>query len=54
MEKDIQATIEFIAIFQDGTHSIESGFTPAQLVALKSKAEATLKFLLEIEFSTNN
>jgi hypothetical protein len=54
VEKDIQATIEFIAIFQDGTHSIESGFTPAQLVALKSKAEATLKFLLEIEFSTNN
>lgn len=54
VEKDIQATIEFISIFQDGTHSIESGFTPAQLVALKSKAEATLKFLLEIEFSTNN
>ena len=54
VEKDIQATIEFIAIFQDGTHSIESGFTPAQLVALKSKAEATLKFLLEIEFSTNH
>lgn len=54
VEKDIQATLEFIAIFQDGTHSIESGFTPAQLIALKSKAEATLKFLLEIEFSTNN
>jgi hypothetical protein len=53
VEKDIQATIEFIAIFQDGTHSIESGFSPAQLIALKSKAEATLKFLLEIEFSTN-
>lgn len=54
VEKDIQATIEFISIFQDGTHSIESGFTLGQLVALKSKAEATLKFLLEIEFSTNN
>jgi len=54
VEKDIQATIEFISIFQDGTHSIESNFTPQQLVAIKSKAETTLKFLLEIEFSTNN
>jgi hypothetical protein len=53
VEKDIQSTIEFIAIFQDGTHSIESGFTQQQLIAMKSKAETTLKFLLEIEFSTN-
>ncbi len=53
VEKDIQATIEFIDIFQDGTHSIESGFTQQQLIAIKSKAETTLKFLLEIEFSAN-
>lgn len=53
VEKDIQSTIEFIGIFQDGTHSIESGFTPQQLIAMKSKAETTLKFLLEIEFSAN-
>ena len=53
VEKDIQATIEFIGIFQEGTHSIDSGFTPQQLIAMKSKAESTLKFLLEIEFSTN-
>ncbi|HBG69654.1 MAG: hypothetical protein A2W93_12180 [Bacteroidetes bacterium GWF2_43_63] len=53
VEKNIQATLEFINIFQDGTHSIESGFTPQQLIAMKSKAETTLKFLLEIEFSTN-
>jgi hypothetical protein len=53
VEKNIQATLEFIDIFQDGTHSIESGFTPQQLIAMKSKAETTLKFLLEIEFSTN-
>jgi|ERR1035437_406440 hypothetical protein len=54
VEKDIKATIEFISIFQEGTHNIESSFTPQQLVAIKSKAETTLKFLLEIEFSTNN
>jgi len=54
VEKDIQATIEFIDIFQDGTHSIESGITPQQLIAIKSKAETTLKFLLEIEFSANS
>lgn len=53
VEKDIQSTLEFIAIFQGGTHGIESGFTPQQLIAMKSKAETTLKFLLEIEFSTN-
>jgi hypothetical protein len=53
VEKDIQSTLEFITIFQEGTHSIESGFTPQQLIAMKSKAETTLKFLLEIEFSTN-
>lgn len=53
VEKDIQATIEFIGIFQEGTHSIETDFKYPQLVAMKSKAEATLKFLLEVEFSAN-
>jgi len=53
IEKDIQATLEFINIFQAGTHSIESGFSPKQLIALKCKAETTLKFILEIEFSAN-
>ena len=50
---DIQSTIIFIDIFQDGTHSIESGITPQQLVAFKSKAETTIKYLLEIEFGVN-
>ena len=53
IEKDIQTTLEFFNIFQEGTHSIESFLTPKQLIALKSKAETTLRFLLEIEFSTN-
>lgn len=53
IEKDIQTTIEFIDLFQEGTHSIESSLTPRQLTALRSKAETTIRFLLEIEFSAN-
>ncbi|MGA0558305.1 hypothetical protein ACO2Q8_16720 [Larkinella sp. VNQ87] len=53
IEKDIQATIEFINLFQDGTHSIESGFELEQLFAIKIKAETTLKFMLEVEFNIN-
>lgn len=54
VDKDVQSTLEFINIFQQGTHSIDDNFSPQQLVAIKSKAETTLKFLLEIEFSANN
>lgn len=53
VEKDIDATIEFINLFQEGTHSIESNFTEPQMIALRSKAESTLRFLLEIEFNVN-
>jgi len=53
VEKDIEATLEFIDIFQRGTHSISNPFTDSQLIMIKSKAESTLKFLLEIEFGIN-
>lgn len=53
VEKDIQATIELITIFQGGTHSIDSKFNESQMIALKSKAESSLKFLLEIEYGIN-
>lgn len=53
VEKDINATNEFIGIFQEGTHSLENKFSPYQVTAIKSKAETTLKFLLEIEFTAN-
>jgi hypothetical protein len=53
VEKDIEATLAFIDIFQDGTHNIESGITLHQLIAMKSKAESNIKFILEIEFSAN-
>lgn len=53
VDKDVKATLEFINIFHQGTHSINDNFTPQQLIAIKSKAETTLKFILEIEFSVN-
>lgn len=53
IEKDVEATLEFIDLFQKGTHSIDNDFSQSQLIAIKSKAEATLKFIVEIEFSSN-
>ncbi len=54
IKKDVDATIAFIDIFQKGTHDIDPVFSPTHLVTIKSKAENTLKFLLEIHFTTNN
>jgi len=54
VNKDIEATIAFIDLFQRGTHSIDPSFTTNHLITLKCKAEATLRFLLEIHFTTNN
>ena len=54
VKKDVDATIAFIDIFQKGTHDIDPMFTPNQLLTIKSKAENTLKFLLEIHFTANN
>jgi hypothetical protein len=52
-KNEIKAVLTFINILQEGTHSLESEFTAADLVVIKSKAEASLKFLLEIEFEIN-
>jgi hypothetical protein len=54
VKKDVDATIAFIDIFQKGTHDIDPAFSPNHLVTIKSKAENTLKFLLEIHFTTNS
>lgn len=48
VQKDVSATIEFIRLFQEGTHTIKPSFTQKQLLALKAKAESTLNFLIEI------
>jgi hypothetical protein len=52
VNKDIDATLSFIDIFQKGTHQIEPNFSQNQMIAIKSKAESTLKFILEIYFKT--
>lgn len=54
IKKDVEATLAFIDIFQQGTHEIDPEFSSNQLIAIKSKAESTLKFLLEIETTSNN
>lgn len=53
LQKDIETTIALIDVFQKGTHSINSSFTEYQLIAIKSKSESTLKFLLELHFKIN-
>ncbi|QPQ52694.1 hypothetical protein H3Z85_04425 [Chryseobacterium indologenes] len=51
VDKDITSTLELINLFQKGTHSIKSKLGDKELAIIKSKAENTLKFLLEIHFS---
>ncbi len=53
LQKDIETTIALIDVFQKGTHSVNSSFTEYQLIAIKSKSESTLKFLLELHFKIN-
>jgi len=54
VEKDVSATVEFLGLFQEGTHAITASFSEHQLIALKARAESTLKFLLEIDLKTSN
>lgn len=43
---DVRATIEFIGLFQRGTHELAVSFSEAQLRALVTRAESLLRFLL--------
>lgn len=43
---DVGATIEFINLFQRGTHELAVSFSEIQLQALVSRAESLLRFLL--------
>lgn len=54
VEKDVCATVEFLRLFQEGTHAITASFSEHQLIALKVRAESTLRFLLEIDLKTSN
>ena len=48
IKRDISATIEFIKLFQEGTHKVKPSFSEKQLLALKAKAESTVNFLIDI------
>lgn len=52
VNSDVETTLSFINIFQKGTHNINNTYNENQLLAIKSKAEATLKFLLDIHFNS--
>ncbi|MBD2502891.1 pPIWI-associating nuclease domain-containing protein [Anabaena azotica] len=47
INKDITAMLEFINLFQRGTHQVDSPFTPQQLLVLKYKFESNIRFLID-------
>ncbi|MEJ8803429.1 pPIWI-associating nuclease domain-containing protein [Pontibacter sp. H249] len=48
---DIQSTLKLIELFNRGTHGVVSKLSEKQLVAIKCKAESTLKYLLQIHYA---
>jgi len=48
LEKDIEATLAFLDLFQGGTHKIVISYSADQLTAMLVRMEAALRFLLEI------
>jgi hypothetical protein len=49
VERDIEATITFLDLFQGGTHKIATNYSREQLTAMLIRMEGTLRFLLEID-----
>lgn len=48
VQTDIESVLKFINLFQQGTHSVSNPFNSRQLIALKARAESTIKYLIEI------
>jgi len=46
LEKDIDAILASIDIFQEGTHAIDATLTRSQLEALKNRAESSIRLLI--------
>ncbi len=53
LEKDIAAVLEFLKLFQRGTHEIISSYTDLQLRMMLVRMESTLRFLLVIWRESN-
>lgn len=54
IEKDIDAVLEFLKAFQQGTHGITHPYTDHQVKMMRVRMESTLRFLLEIRMESNN
>lgn len=48
VEKDIDTTLEFLQLFQQGTHEVISKYTDYQLRLMLVRMESTIRFLLEV------
>ncbi|WP_426324374.1 hypothetical protein [Pedobacter sp. R-06] len=53
LKTEIDATLAMIDLFQGGTHSIKSTFSPFELEFIKIKADTTLRTFLMLEFEIN-
>lgn len=53
LEKDIDAVLEFLKLFQRGTHEITPTYTDSQLKLMLVRMESALRFLLEIGMESN-
>jgi hypothetical protein len=51
IEKDIDANLAFLQLFQQGTHEIIPKYTDDQLKAMLVRMESTLRYILEITHS---
>ena len=48
LNADVKALLEFLNLFQGGTHSIQPGYTDKQMRAMLMRMESTLRFLIEV------
>jgi len=53
VHRDIEAVLEFINLFQGGTHQVKTSYTQAQLAALVARMEGAILFLLSITKATH-
>lgn len=48
LEKDIDAALEALQLFQKGTHAVSVNYSTDQLTVLEIRIEATIRFMLEV------
>ena len=47
VKSDVESTLKFVDLLQEGTHSLSSPFVEIQLGALVSRAESLISFLID-------